>query len=108
MDFLVAFHDFISFGILYHRLPVEGSEIPPTKFTTAYTGVYSVIYPAGIVTFSECADAYPISIILDIPNRTTETLICIPPNEIKGAAFWTASEKQIGVSPGIETGRGEM
>ena len=55
LDFLVAFHDFISFGILYHRLPVEGSEIPPTKFTTAYTGVYSLIYPAGIVTiFGVC------------------------------------------------------
>ena len=87
MDFLVAFHDFISFGILYHRLPVEGSEIPPTKFTTAYTGVYSVIYPAGIVTFPECADACSISIILDIPNRITEKRSCVSPNKIRGSRF---------------------
>ena len=52
---MVAFHDFISFGILYHRLRAGGSEIPPTKFTTAYTGVYSPTYPAGIVTiFGVC------------------------------------------------------
>ena len=46
-------------------------------------------------------------IILDIPNRTTEKRSRVSPNNTRAFGFWTASEKQIGFSPGIEDACGE-